>query len=153
MPATGFPIVLVAPAHERELPLAFAAKGKRCKYSIASPCWIRDPIGSDRDVDDAPSLFLRLRLTFETRLACTPSRGVTSRPRNCFRSRTFLAMFRGTWLKIYLAFGWQPSICYLMCCGNSNGWCRGSRRNCDSNGGGDLESLVTTLSVICGWRR
>lgn len=66
MPATGFPIVLVAPAHERELPLAFAAKGKRCKYSIASPCWIRDPIGSDRDVDDAPSLFLRLRLTFET---------------------------------------------------------------------------------------
>jgi len=54
--ATGFPIVLVAPANSRtrglpHLSHAFGAS-RRCKSPIASPD-IQDPIGSDRDVDDA----------------------------------------------------------------------------------------------------
>lgn len=54
--ATGFPIVLVASAGSRtkgpsHLSHAFGA-ARRCKSPIASPD-IQDPIGSDRDVDDA----------------------------------------------------------------------------------------------------
>ena len=46
MPSTGFPIVLVAPAHERGLPPAFAAEGKRCKSSIASPLGSEIPLAA-----------------------------------------------------------------------------------------------------------
>lgn len=54
--ATGFPIILVAPAGSRtkgpsHLSHIFDA-ARRCKSPIASPD-IQDPIGSDRDVDDA----------------------------------------------------------------------------------------------------